>query len=109
MWNWLFVDLTQRDSMYGPGYESKAEAIEATRPTLETLAGSLPAAGGLVKSWLAGKAADDVIAVGPFVWGLYRYDGSDEDRKAQADLWLVDFVGRMPGGVEVTLRPGDSL
>ena len=103
MWHWIAIDLTTMESQYSGPYETKTTAAEGLSATLDLLRTVSPEHARLIAKWRAGKAADDTVTVTPLVLGLYQSDGTDKDAQDQADLWVVDFVGRLP--VRVTITP----
>ncbi|GAA4924361.1 hypothetical protein [Nesterenkonia rhizosphaerae] len=93
-WNWVMVDAQQRTSHYGPGFTAREDAIGDTGKLIEQLRASVVGSEALADAWLAGQAKDDTVFIGPFIFGLYQYDGTAKDRQVEAELWVVDLQGR---------------
>lgn len=101
-WSWVAIDLVGRDSMYGKGWNSRAEAIADTKGTFDMAKRSFPKSKhGPLDAWLAGTAKDDTVVCGNLVFGLIPYNGSAGDLEAQAQHWVTDFISRVPGAPKI--------
>lgn len=94
-WNWVWMDLEERISEFGPGYGTRAEAIRATRSVVQDIAADFPEFRPAALAWIRGETTDDTLIGGPHGYALYRFNAADEwSRKESAESCLKALADR---------------
>ncbi|MBP1324811.1 hypothetical protein JOF28_000043 [Leucobacter exalbidus] len=88
-WNWVWIDLEERTSEFGPGYATRAEAIRATRSAVQDIAADFPDFRPAALAWIRGEIAENTVIGGPHGYALYPFDAADDAARKEAAEWCL--------------------